>query len=125
MTMRRHHGSPATLAGSLFANVAERLAAERFDPLLQRTGIRIERIVSTGQTTPPGEWLDQAWDEWVLVVSGAAEVLLETEDAPRPMRAGDYLFIPARVRHRVVFTDTERATIWLTIHIDGPSAERD
>ena len=109
-------------AGSLFADVQDRLEAERFDPLLELKSLRIERIVSTGQTTPPGEWYDQPWDEWILVVAGAAEILLDNEDTPRSLRPGDYLFLPAHVRHRVAWTDPERPTIWLAVHI-GSSAD--
>jgi cupin 2 domain-containing protein len=76
-------------SGSLLADVPERLEAERFDQLLKVANVRIERIVSTGQATPPGEWFDQAWDEWVVVITGAAEILLEDEDAPRSLGAGD------------------------------------
>lgn len=109
-------------AGSLLADVPNRLEAERFDQLLKVGDVRIERIVSTGQSTPAGEWLDQAWDEWVLLVSGAAEILLKEEDAPRPLKPGDYLFIPAHVRHRVTWT-TSDPTIWLAIHIERPVRE--
>ena len=109
-------------AGSLFADVQDRLEAERFDPLLESENVRIERIVSTGQTTPPGEWYDQPWDEWVLVLAGAAEILLDNEDTPRSLRPGDYLFLPAHVCHRVAWTDPERPTIWLAVHI-GSSAD--
>lgn len=115
--MSRDDARRGTEAGSLFADVPERLAAERFDPLLEFENVRIERIVSTGQATPPGEWYDQPWDEWVLVVAGAAEILLESEDAPRSLRPGDYLFLPAHVRHRVTWTDPERPTVWLAVHI--------
>ena len=109
-------------AGSLLADVPNRLEAERFDQLLKVGDVRIERIVSTGQSTPAGEWLDQAWDEWVLLVSGAAEILLKEEDAPRPLKPSDYLFIPAHVRHRVTWT-TSDPTIWLAIHIERPVRE--
>jgi cupin 2 domain-containing protein len=111
------------MAGSLLIDIPDRLDAECFDQLLQVANVRIERIVSTGQTTPPGEWFDQACDEWVLVVAGAAEILLESEDAPRRMIAGDYLFIPAHVRHQVTFTDLNRPTVWLALHIDIPVPE--
>lgn len=121
MTLEDAHATPQ--AGSLFADVPRRLAAERLDAVLTLPGVRIERIVSTGQTTPAGEWFDQAWDEWVLVVAGTAEVLLEPEETPRRMTAGDYLFIPARRRHRVTFTDPAQPTIWLAIHMDGGRAE--
>jgi cupin 2 domain-containing protein len=63
--------------------------------------------------------LDQAWDEWVLVIRGAAEIVLADEDAPRVLIPGDYLFIPAHVRHRVMFTDPNQPTVWLAIHIDS------
>lgn len=103
--------------GSLFADVPDRLEAERFDPLLACESLRIERIVSTGQTTPCGDWYDQPWDEWVVIVAGGAEILLADEDAPRALRPGDYLFLPAHLRHRVTWTDPARPTIWLAVHI--------
>ena len=121
MKDRSSMGRDAT-AGNLSTDVPGRLEAERFDQLLKAGGVRIERIVSTGQSTPAGEWLDQAWDEWVLLVSGAAEILLKEEDAPRPLKPGDYLFIPAHVRHRVTWT-TSDPTIWLAIHIERPVRE--
>lgn len=71
---------------------------------------------------PPGEWYDQPWDEWILVIAGAAEILLDNEDTPRSLRPGDYLFLPALVRHRVTWTDPKRPTIWLAVHI-GNSAD--
>ncbi len=109
--------SRVVTAGSLLADVPHRLEAERFDPLLTAAHVRIERIVSTGQTTPPGEWFDQAWDEWVVVITGAAEILLEDEDVPRSLGPGDYLFLPAHVRHQVIWTMSEQPTVWLAIHI--------
>jgi cupin 2 domain-containing protein len=36
---------------------------EQSEELLARPGLKIERIVSTGQASPPGFWYDQAWDE--------------------------------------------------------------
>lgn len=91
-------------------------AAERFEDLLSRPGARIERIVSSGQSTPAGEWLEQAWDEWVLLVAGRAGLTLEGE-APLVLKSGDYRLIPARRRHRVDWTDTP--TVWLAIHFQG------
>lgn len=109
--------------GSLVAEVPQRLEAEWFEPLLQRANVRIERIVSTGHTTPPGEWFDQAWDEWVVVISGAAAILLDGEDAPRSLAPGDYVFLPAHCRHRVTWTTPDQPTVWLAVHIaPGPEA---
>ena len=39
---------------------ASRQTRERIDRLLDRPGLRVERIVSTGQASPTGFWYDQA-----------------------------------------------------------------
>jgi cupin 2 domain-containing protein len=119
MDTAKHRKIRPVTAGTLSADVPDRLEVELFDQLLEVGNVRIERIVSTGHATPPGEWFDQAWDEWVLVIRGAAEILLADEDAPRVLKPGDYLFIPAHVRHRVTFTDPNQPTVWLAIHIDS------
>ena len=108
------------ISGSLLTNVPERLETELFEQLLNVANVRIERIVSTGHATPSGEWFDQAWDEWVVVITGAAEILLENEDTSRSLGAGDYLFLPAHLRHRVTWTSPEQPTVWLAVHIAVP-----
>lgn len=101
---------------SLFDGIDPAATEERFDDLLRRPGVRIERIVSAGQATPPGQWLEQAWDEWVLLIAGAA--LLETESGGSiRLEPGDHRLIPAGQRHRVAWTDADRPTVWLTVHI--------
>lgn len=102
-------------SGTLTAGI-QAGTTERFDPLVAARGIRVERIVSHGHATPPGEWLDQHWSEWVLVVSGSAGLRFEGEPAVRTLRAGDYVDIPAHRRHRVVWTDPGQPTIWLAVH---------
>ena len=91
-------------------------AGEVFEELLRGGRFKLERIVSTGQATPPGEWYDQETDEWVLLVSGAARLRFEDEPHDRPLRPGDYLQIAAHRRHRVAWTDPEEATVWLAMH---------
>jgi Cupin domain. len=108
----------APTSGSLLAAIPQRLDAELFEDLLQVANVRIERIVSTGQATPAGEWFDQAWDEWVVVIAGAAAILLEGEAEPRPLGPGDYVFLPAHSRHRVTWTTPDQPTVWLAVHID-------
>jgi len=90
-------------------------AAERFEDLLTRPGVRIERIVSSGQSTPTGDWMDQAWEEWVLLVAGRARLTLEG-DEPIILTPGDHLLIPAHRRHRVDWTETP--TVWLAVHFE-------
>jgi cupin 2 domain-containing protein len=93
---------------------------ERFDTLLARPGVRIERIVSTGQASPPGFWYDQPQDEWVMVLTGAAGLLVEGE-AERRLGPGDFAFLPARCRHRVEWTVDGEPTVWLAVHVDPRS----
>ncbi|CDN15113.1 hypothetical protein RintRC_1533 [Richelia intracellularis] len=41
---------------------------ELFETLLTNQDILIERIISTGHTTPPGEWYEQENYEWVILI---------------------------------------------------------
>ncbi len=104
---------------NMFAGLVEQLDDERIDELVSDDGIRIERIVSTGQASPPGFWYRQAWAEWVIVLSGSAGLLFEEEAEPRTLGPGDYVLIPAHARHRVAWTDRERETVWLAVHYDN------
>ncbi len=102
--------------GNLFAGIASKLEAEDISRLTSRPGLRIERIVSTGQASPPGFWYDQEWVEWVVLLSGSASLQIENESSPRQLSPGDFLEIPAHVRHRVEKTDVTQPTLWLAIH---------
>lgn len=110
-------------AGNLFADLPSKLTEERFEALLEQRGLTLERIVSTGQATPPGEWYDQPRDEWVVLLKGAAGLLFEGEPAERKLKPGDYLFIPAHARHRVEWTSPSETTVWLALHLP-PENER-
>ena len=88
---------------------------EIFESIVANDNILIERIISTGQTTPSGEWYDQDKDEWVILLQG--EAILDYEDDSRvKLTAGDYIFIPAHQKHRVEYTSSEPPCIWLAIH---------
>ena len=77
-------------SGNLFAGLAEATGSgERLEELLTRSGFRVERIVSTGQASPPGFWYDQDVAEWVLLLSGAAQIQFEDEAEPRTLAPGD------------------------------------
>jgi cupin 2 domain-containing protein len=103
-------------SGDLFADVPGRLIEEETSVLAQLPGARIERIVSTGQASPPGFWYDQDWTEWVVVLTGSAGVLIEGEAAPRILSRGGYVEIPPHVRHRVEWTAADEPTVWLAVH---------
>ena len=104
---------------NIFDLVPQQLPTELSETILQQENIRIERIVSKGHTTPVGEWYDQNWDEWVILLQGNA-ILLFKDDNTINLVSGDYLLIPAHTRHRVEWTDPDEECIWLTIHIQKP-----
>jgi cupin 2 domain-containing protein len=101
---------------NLFADLPSASAAEVFTALLDRPGVRIERIVSDGQATPEDAPMVQAWDEWVVLLKGEAGIRIE--DSPAlTLRPGDYLTIAAGQRHWVTFTAKDQPTVWLAVHI--------
>ncbi|MDF3833920.1 cupin domain-containing protein [Cupriavidus basilensis] len=109
-------GPPPVPQGNLLAQVPVDRDAERFEPLLDRPGLKIERIVSNGQASPPDFWYDSVQDEWVLLLSGSAGLHIEGEAAPRRLMTGDWLHLPAHCRHRVAWTDADQPTVWLAVH---------
>ncbi|PLX80484.1 MAG: hypothetical protein C0616_08290 [Desulfuromonas sp.] len=103
---------------NLLRNIPRELPDELIEPLVERQGIRLERIVSRQHSTAPGEWYDQEWDEWVLLVEGEAILRFAEPDETIQMHAGDFLLIPARRRHRVERTSESCDTIWLALHLE-------
>jgi len=113
-----------TPLANLFAGLpAAPAAAEQFAELLARPGLRIERIVSTGQSSPPDFWYDQSEGEWVLLLQGEAKLRLADEAAARHLKAGDFLDIAPHRRHRVDWTPADQTTIWLTVFYTAQSTE--
>jgi cupin 2 domain-containing protein len=87
-------------------------AAERVDALLIKPGLRIERIVSRGQASPPGF---QPEAEWVVVLAGAARLRFQDESEARVLGPGDCVDIAPHRRHRVDWTDLTVPTVWLAV----------
>jgi cupin 2 domain-containing protein len=102
---------------NMLANIPRDLPEELFTRLLQAPGVRIERIVSHGHSSPAGFWYDLPEHEWVIVLKGAAR--LEFEDGTLEMLPGDYVNIPAQKKHRVAWTTPDEPTIWLAVHYDA------
>ena len=90
-------------------------AEELIEVLARGKDARVERIVSTGQTTPEGEWYDQEQDEWVALLTGKAELTWENGEKT-PLAPGDWLLIPAHARHRVTFTSEDPPCVWIAFH---------
>lgn len=102
-------------SGSLLDALPDARGGEIFTELLRRSGCRVERIVSHGQTTPQDTPYRQAHDEWVLLLRGRARVALCGREVA--LAPGDHLFIPADTPHWVTFTDPEQPTVWLALHL--------
>lgn len=81
--------------------------------LTEVAGGRVELIVSSGQASPEGFAYDQHEDEWVMVLQGNA--ILELEDELYELGVGDSLFLPKRTKHRIVFTSSNPACLWLAV----------
>lgn len=116
----REYGLPEAVVTNVFATLPSLSAEECFDTLLHLDGVRIERIVSSGQATPEGEWYDQGWDEWILLLAGSAALIVEGKSEPQRLTVGDCLLIPAYQRHRVAWTAPDERTVWLAVHIGEP-----
>jgi cupin 2 domain-containing protein len=102
---------------NLYTHVPVHLPEELVEVLCRTPHLRVERIVSHGHRTPEGQWYDQDTDEWVLLLSGAAHLRIDGQSELVAMRAGDYLFLPAHLRHRVEWTDPEHDSVWLAVHV--------
>jgi len=79
--------------------------------LLKHENVTINRIVSN--RVENGSWYDQDEDEWLILLEGAALLLLDDDE--KTLKAGDTLFIPAHTLHRVL--STSENALWLTVHI--------
>lgn len=99
---------------NLFSRIPRELDKEEFTALLQHGDVRIERILSQGQTSPESGWYDQEENEWVLVLQGSGIIAYE-DGSEVKLGPGDHLHIPAHTRHRVSWTDPDQVTLWLAV----------
>lgn len=99
----------------LLAALPSALDQERFETLLERPGLRIERIVSCGQASPADFWYDQDEGEWVLLLSGAARLRLAEPEEVIELQPGDALHLPPHRRHRVEWTQENQPSVWLAV----------
>ncbi|MFT5171048.1 MAG: cupin 2 domain-containing protein [Candidatus Marinamargulisbacteria bacterium] len=97
---------------NIFDNLPCDASAEHVETLLEDRTVKIERIVSTGQTT---DWQTQDQNEWVTVLRGQAIVAFDAGKETH-LTPGDCLHIPAQQKHRVSWTATNQETLWLAVH---------
>lgn len=100
---------------NLLADIPAELPEELIEVVLRASGVRIERIVSQGHCSPDRFWYDQDENEFVVLLSGAARLLFESETKPLEMKPGSCVNILAHRRHRVEWTDPNEKTVWLAV----------
>jgi len=87
------------------------LSEELITVLAEGAGIRVERIISSGQVSG---WYDQPETEFVVLLDGNA--VIEYDDSHSiTMSKGDTLLIKPRERHRVSYTSCDPPCVWLCV----------
>jgi mannose-6-phosphate isomerase-like protein (cupin superfamily) len=98
--------------GSLWPGSSAPLRGEFERHLTTAHGLAIRQVLS-GELDRPIEYL-QDTDEWALVMSGSASLVVDGEMLE--LEAGDWVWLPAGTPHRLV--RTEPGTSWVTVHLD-------
>lgn len=100
---------------NLLSAIPADIPEELFATLARSDAVHIERIVSRGHVTPPGQWYDQPRHEFVLLLKGAARLAFD-DGREVALGPGDWLVLPAHEKHRVAWTDPAQDTVWLAVH---------
>jgi cupin 2 domain-containing protein len=99
---------------NIFSDIPSNLPNEIFDDIIVTDKLRVERILSKGQTSPSSGWHHQSESEWVIVLSGYGVIEYINGDRVT-LKQGDYLKINANEKHRVIETSSDETTVWLAI----------
>jgi len=107
---------------NFFSDLPTSLSEELVENVFQTEHVRIERIVSTGQSSPPGFWYDQSEGEWVILLHGGATLefpdeTFQGETEMLHLSPGDSVYIPPHKKHRVFSTSEKETTVWLAVFI--------
>lgn len=101
---------------NLFENIKIDKNKEEFIEILNKDNIRIERIVSNGQSSKEDFWYEQEENEFIVLLEG--EAILEFQDkepSSLVLKKGDFYNIEKNVKHRVKYTSIDTSTIWLAV----------
>ncbi len=100
---------------NIYKNIPSSINEEIFEIIDSTDDVKVERIISDGNSSPKDFWYDQEKNELVFLLQGSA--VIEYKDGNKiEMNPGDYLIIPPHQLHRVNETSKEEKTIWLAIH---------
>lgn len=100
---------------NIFKKIPKDLKEEFFQELLSCDDLKVQKIVSKGHTSPKKGWYNQKDNEWVIVLKGKA-VLSFKGSKDIKLKKGDFVNIPAGLKHKVSWTKPNKKTIWLAIH---------
>ena len=100
---------------NIYSSIPAHIPVELIQDILTAGSFKIERIVSKGHASPKGFWYDQDQNEWVLLLKGGAGLLFEGTDDVLALKPGDYVNIPAHLKHRVEWTDPTTETVWVAV----------
>lgn len=97
------------------------LHQELVDVLMENETVRMERILSAGQTT---DWYDQEEGEYVFLLEGKS--VIQYQDGEKiPLKKGDMLYLPPHKIHRVIKTSVNPVCIWLCIFMKEKGENRE
>lgn len=98
----------------LLDNIPNEASQEIFQTIVSNENVKIERIVSHGQTTQESYWYDQKDDELVVLIKGKA--VIQYDDGQEfELKEGSLLYIPANQKHKVIYTSNP--AVWLAVFI--------
>ena len=100
---------------NIFEKIPSDLSSEVFESLIDSESIKIERIVSKGQSSPKEGWYDQVNNEWVIILKGHAVVLFDC-GKDFHLAEGDFLNMKSHQKHKITLTYPVRETVSLAIH---------
>jgi len=102
---------------NLLEQIPSQLSEELFTTLIEKPGMKLERIVSDGHASPKNFWYDQPQNEWILLLSGSA--VLRVGKKKVELKTGDCLLLPAHQKHRIESTSKTEKTVWLALFWEG------
>ncbi|MDY0117806.1 MAG: cupin domain-containing protein [Sulfurimonadaceae bacterium] len=97
---------------NILKNIPAPVDEEFLETLVEHSNVHIVRIVSYGHIAPKEGWYDQAENEWIVVLEGAA-ILSFPNGEDMKLSKGDSYYIPAHQQHKVSWTAPGEQTIWL------------
>lgn len=100
---------------NIFKQIPKDLSEEIFEDIIKTDNLKIERIISYGQTSPKSGWYESELNEWVILLKGQAVLSFQNSDDVK-LNAGDYINITAFTKHKVSWTLPNEETLWLAIY---------